>query len=121
MMTTKKHPVNWSPEIQYLSDNVYSRGTLKQKNFKSTDTHPSHPFSCSPLTPVALAPALPSSLVKIVKLKNQKGHPAYPGSGLFAKQDLKERELILCYTGKVTKRGDEDEESNYVLGFGKEL
>ncbi|CAG8490356.1 6788_t:CDS:2 [Ambispora leptoticha] len=135
MMTTNKEkkriPPNWPKEIKYLSENIFSPNDLStniRNHFSDqnlTKQYPNHPFTSSPLPPIVFAPpSQPSPVVKILSLSNS-NHPAAPGRGLFAKKDLRERELIVCYTGKVTTttgrintrnnindKGDDDEKDN---------
>ncbi len=118
-------PRNWPSDIIYLTSNEFSPPLLKPPNpfpFPlPTLKHPNHPFTTSNLLPIFPSPPMPNPNVIIKKL-TQDDHPAYPGYGLFANKDLKECNVVVCYTGKVTTREIGGEEgSDYVLGFGNEL
>ncbi|CAG8545199.1 565_t:CDS:1 [Acaulospora morrowiae] len=126
----KRMPLSWPSEVEYLIDNTYEPSSLEPHpyTFPLSNDHPIHPFTSSPLLPVASDPHMPSTLVKIKSLENvkslngQTNHPAYPGYGLFATKDLKEQTLILKYTGVVTSTKNESVECNgkgsdYELSF----
>lgn len=120
----KKIPKSWPPEIEYLVDNIFEPTSLEIPPYKIplSKDHPTHPFTSSPLLPISIDPIMPSPLVKIKSLASQKDHPAYPGNGLFAVKDLKEYNLILKYTGKVTARIEGGEKgSDYELGFNQQF
>ncbi|CAG8600469.1 516_t:CDS:2 [Dentiscutata heterogama] len=120
---SKRKPTGWPAEIEYLTNNIYEPVTLKPVPYSLPlpKEHPSHPFTSSPLPPVASDPAMPNSWVRIKSLKEQKDHPAFPGYGLFATKELKVLSLIISYTGIVTTRTVGGEEnSDYVLGFGSQ-
>ena len=117
-------PQNWPSDIIYLTSNEFFPSSIKPPNPFScplpASNHPNNPFTSSNLLPISPSPPMPNLNVKIKKLRDD--HPGYPGYGLFANRDLKECSMVVCYTGKVTKREIGGEEgSDYVLGFGNEL
>ncbi|KAF0417436.1 SET domain-containing protein [Gigaspora margarita] len=121
---SKRKPTGWPTEIEYLTNNIYEPVSLKPAPYclPLPKGHPSHPFTSSPLPPVASDPAMPNSCVRIKSLKERKDHPAFPGYGLFATKEFKELCLIISYTGIVTTRTVGGEESSdYVLGFDSQL
>ncbi|CAG8483680.1 3451_t:CDS:2 [Funneliformis mosseae] len=115
-------PRNWPSDVIYLTSNEFSPPSLKPSNPLSfplpISKHPNHPFTSSNLLPIIPSPPMPNPNV-IIKRLTKHDHPAYPGYGLFANKDLKECNLVVCYTGKVTRGGEEG--SDYVLGFCSEL
>ncbi|CAG8451230.1 11732_t:CDS:2 [Rhizophagus irregularis] len=117
-------PQNWPSNITYLTSNEFFPPSIKPPNPFAfplpKSKHPNNPFTSSHLLPLSTSPPMPNPNVRIKKLPDD--HPVYPGYGLFANKDLKKFNLVVCYTGKVTKREIGGEEgSDYVLGFGDEF
>lgn len=117
-------PQNWPSNITYLTSNEFFPPSIKPPNPFSfplpKSNHPNNPFTSSHLLPLSTSPPMPNPNARIKKLPDD--HPAYPGYGLFANKDIKKCNLVVCYTGKVTKREIGGEEgSDYVLGFGDEF
>lgn len=111
---TLKLPVNWTPEITYLTQPFYSRlldnitlHHLRPKPIIKGHNDTSHPSG-------------PCPSVKIKKITDM-GHPAFAQCGLFANQNLQPGQWVLDYLGYVHPAAETDPDSDYDLSLDREL
>jgi len=107
-------PKSWPENISYLTSLAYSKtvspDVLKVANSRGLGSDAKTVSNIKG----------PSSLVKIVKIKDPR-HPANGQYGLFATQRLLPDTFILFYLGHVHGSRDADPNSDYDLSFDREL
>lgn len=114
----EKLPKEWPTEINYLSEQTYSKAvTPEQRIALSRST----PETVSYARIAAEALKLPCALVEIRIISNTK-HPACSQRGLFAAQNLEPDSFICLYLGYVhtNSLSDTDPHSDYDLAYDKE-